>query len=112
MDRLDLTSRKCYLASSVYCSAADMGLERGCLFYTLSEDQTLYIFEVEDNATTVIMPRLKLPTSWFLPTWIMMPTTANSQVAGRRRRITDLLLVSEITLHISSVIHWDDVVTL
>ncbi|KAI3942239.1 hypothetical protein MKW92_021085, partial [Papaver armeniacum] len=77
MDKLVLESRKCYSTSSAYCSAADMGLERGCLFYTLPEDQTLYIFEVEDNATTVVMPFLKLPTPWFLPTWIMMPTTVN-----------------------------------
>ncbi|KAI3871446.1 hypothetical protein MKW92_039436 [Papaver armeniacum] len=69
-----------------------MGLERGCLFYTLPEDQTLYTFEVEDNATTVILPCLELPTPWFLPTWMMMPTTENRQVAGRRRRITDLLV--------------------
>ncbi|RZC50047.1 hypothetical protein C5167_018474, partial [Papaver somniferum] len=91
MDALGLTSRKCYSTSSAYCSAADMGLDRGCLFYTLPEDQTLYTFEPEDNATTVIMPCLKLPTPWFLPTWVMMPTTVNKQVAGRRRSITDLL---------------------
>ncbi|KAI3899108.1 hypothetical protein MKW92_052305, partial [Papaver armeniacum] len=75
MDTLD--SRKCYSTSTACCSAADMGLEKGCLFYTLPEDQTLYAFEVEDSATTVIMPCLKLPTPWFLPTWIMIPTTVN-----------------------------------
>ncbi|XP_026453280.1 F-box/kelch-repeat protein At1g57790-like [Papaver somniferum] len=90
-------SRKCYSTSSAYCSATDMGLERGCLFYTLSEDQTLYVYEVEDNATTVIMPCLKLPTPWFLPTWIMMPTTVNRHVARRRRRITNLLVNQDTT---------------
>ncbi|XP_026447532.1 uncharacterized protein LOC113348049 isoform X2 [Papaver somniferum] len=97
MDALGLTSRKCYSTSSAYCSAADMGLDRGCLFYTLPEDQTLYTFEPEDNATTVIMPCLKLPTPWFLPTWVMMPTTVNKQVAGRRRSITDLLVSQDTT---------------
>ncbi|KAI3921718.1 hypothetical protein MKW92_031431 [Papaver armeniacum] len=97
MDTLDLTSRKCYLTSSAYCSAADMGLERGCLFYTLPEDQTLYVYEVEDNATTVIMPCLKLPTPWFLPTWIMMPTTVNMHVAAGRRRIINLLVSQDTT---------------
>ncbi|KAI3953564.1 hypothetical protein MKW92_012061 [Papaver armeniacum] len=81
MDILD--SRKCYSTSTKMLLATDMDLERGCLFYTLLEDQTLFTFELEDNATTVIMPCLQLPTPWFLPTWIMMPTT--------RRRITDLL---------------------
>ncbi|RZC51512.1 hypothetical protein C5167_019940, partial [Papaver somniferum] len=92
MDALDLTSRKCYSTSTSCCSAADMGLERGCLFYTLLEDQTLFTFEAEDNATTVIMPCLQHPTPWFLPTWIMMPTTENKHLAGRRTRITDLLV--------------------
>ncbi|RZC50075.1 hypothetical protein C5167_018499 [Papaver somniferum] len=78
MDILD--SRKCYSTSTACCSAADMGLERGCLFYTLPEDQTLYAFEVEENATTVIMPCLKLPAPWFMPTWIMMPSTENRHV--------------------------------
>ncbi|XP_026438177.1 uncharacterized protein LOC113336723 [Papaver somniferum] len=95
MDTLD--SRKCYSTTTACCSAADMGLERGCLFYTLLEDQTLYTFEVEDNATTVIMPCLKLPTPWFLPTWIMMPTTVNRHLAGRRRRITHLLVSQDPT---------------
>ncbi|RZC50595.1 hypothetical protein C5167_019021, partial [Papaver somniferum] len=96
MDTLE--SKRCYSTSTACCSAADMGLERGCLFYTLLEDQTLYTFEVEDNATTIIMPCLKLPTPWFLPTWIMMPTTVNSNhVAGRRRRIIDLLVSQDTT---------------
>ncbi|RZC50040.1 hypothetical protein C5167_018470, partial [Papaver somniferum] len=95
MDTLD--SRKCYSTSTACCSAADMGLEKRCLFYTLPEDQTLYAFEVEDGATTVIMPCLKLPTPWFLPTWIMMPTTVNRHTAGIRRRITDLLVSQDTT---------------
>ncbi|KAI3908733.1 hypothetical protein MKW98_029283, partial [Papaver atlanticum] len=95
MDVLDC--RKCYSTSTACCSAANMGLERGCLFYTPLEDQTLYTFELEDNATTVIMPCLQLPTLWFLPTWIMMPTTKNRHLAGRRRKITDLLVSQDTT---------------
>ncbi|KAI3844352.1 hypothetical protein MKW92_026371 [Papaver armeniacum] len=92
MDILD--TRKCYSTSAASCSAVNMGLERGCLFYTLLDDQTLYTFEVEESATTVIKPCLELPTPWFLPTWIMMPTTENSHLAGRRRRITEFLVRS------------------
>ncbi|XP_026455994.1 uncharacterized protein LOC113356968 isoform X1 [Papaver somniferum] len=97
MDMLDLYSRKCYSTSSAYCSAAAMGLERGCLFYTLPEDQTLYVYEVEDSGTSVILPFLELPTPWFLPTWIMMPTAMDRRTAGRRRRITDLLVSEDTT---------------
>ncbi|KAI3934162.1 hypothetical protein MKW92_043154 [Papaver armeniacum] len=96
-ETLDLYSRKCYSTSSASCSAADMGLERGCLFYTIPKDQTLYIFEPEDNGTTNIVPCLKLPTPWFLPTWIMMPTTVDRQVPGGKRRITDLLVSQDTT---------------
>ncbi|KAI3966237.1 hypothetical protein MKW92_052080, partial [Papaver armeniacum] len=74
-----------------------MGLERGCLFYTLLGDQTLYAFEVEDSATTVIMPCLELPNPWFPPTWIMMPTTENSHIDARRKRITDFLVSQDTT---------------
>ncbi|XP_026403563.1 uncharacterized protein LOC113298907 isoform X2 [Papaver somniferum] len=77
-----LYSRKCYSTSTACCAAADMGLEKGCLFYTLLEDETLYIFEVEDNATAVIMTCLKLPAPWFMPTCIMMPTTENRWTAS------------------------------
>ncbi|KAI3939923.1 hypothetical protein MKW98_029699 [Papaver atlanticum] len=70
-------SRKCYSTSTACFSASDMDLERGCLFYTLPEDETLHIFELEDSDTTAILPCLKLSTPWFLPTWIMMPTTVN-----------------------------------
>ncbi|KAI3830516.1 hypothetical protein MKW98_030679 [Papaver atlanticum] len=75
----DVDLIRCYSTSSACCSAADMGLQRGCLFYTLPEYQTLYVYEVGDSATTVILPCLKLPTPWFLPTWIMIPTTENSK---------------------------------
>ncbi|OVA08170.1 Protein of unknown function DUF295 [Macleaya cordata] len=77
-------------STTASCSAAELGLTRGCLFYTLPKDQTLYIFDIEDNATTVYLPCLKLPTPWFSPDWmLMMPTTV--RVANGRRRIEDML---------------------
>ncbi|OVA04481.1 Protein of unknown function DUF295 [Macleaya cordata] len=57
------------------CSAAELGLTRGCLYYTLPKDQSLYKFEVEDNGFTVILPCMTLPTPWFSADWMMMPTT-------------------------------------
>ncbi|OVA08899.1 Sec1-like protein [Macleaya cordata] len=71
------------------CSAAELGLTRGCLYYTIPEDQSLYKFEVEDNGITVILPCLKLPTPWFPADWMMMPMTV--RVADGRRRIEDKL---------------------
>ncbi|KAI3944270.1 hypothetical protein MKW98_016500 [Papaver atlanticum] len=57
----------------VCCSAAELGLSKGCLYYTLPEDQRLYKFEVESAGDSVILPCLELPTPWYSPEWIMMP---------------------------------------
>ncbi|XP_026453642.1 uncharacterized protein LOC113354560 isoform X3 [Papaver somniferum] len=40
----------------VCCSAVELGLSRGCLYYTLPEDQRLYKFEVESAGDSVILP--------------------------------------------------------
>ncbi|XP_026449077.1 uncharacterized protein LOC113349328 [Papaver somniferum] len=96
-EAVDLYSSKCYSTSSASCSVADMGLERGCLFYTLPEDQTLYVYEVEDSGTTTILPCLHLPTPWFQPTWMMMPTTVDRHVPGKRISIPDLLVSQDTT---------------
>ncbi|KAI3934489.1 hypothetical protein MKW98_005434, partial [Papaver atlanticum] len=66
------------------CSAAELGFNRGCLYYTLPEDQSLYKFEFDDTGTS-ILPCLKLPTPWFSSGWIMMPTT--SRVGDGQKRI-------------------------
>ncbi|OVA04480.1 Protein of unknown function DUF295 [Macleaya cordata] len=72
------------------CSAAELGLTRGCLYYTLPEDQSFYKFEVEDHGITVILRCLKLPTTWFEADWMMMPTTVRVTY-GRRTRIEDIV---------------------
>ncbi|XP_026449192.1 uncharacterized protein LOC113349430 [Papaver somniferum] len=72
-----------------FCSAADMALKRGCVFYTLPNDKSLYIFEVEDDGITVVLPFSKLPTPWFSGDWIMIPTPVRR--SGGRRGIENLL---------------------
>ncbi|KAI3849262.1 hypothetical protein MKX03_001661, partial [Papaver bracteatum] len=67
--------------TSFCCSAADLGLTKGCIYYLEAIDQSLYKFEIEDNCTTAILqflPDLKLPkTPWgFTLGWIMMPTSS------------------------------------
>ncbi|XP_026450243.1 F-box/kelch-repeat protein At1g57790-like [Papaver somniferum] len=61
-------------STTACCSAAELGFNRGCLYYTLPEDQSLYKFELEGTGT-VTLPCLKLPTPCFSSDWIMMPTT-------------------------------------
>ncbi|OVA04496.1 Protein of unknown function DUF295 [Macleaya cordata] len=74
------------------CSATELGLTKGCLYYTLPEDQSLYKFQVEDNCTEVILPCLKLPTPWFPPEWMMMPMSVR---VVDERRIDDTLRKDE-----------------
>ncbi|KAI3917214.1 hypothetical protein MKX01_007199 [Papaver californicum] len=74
----------------VCCSAAKLGLAKGCLYYTppvhqLDEfylpmgsqispaDMGLYKFDVEGAGDYEISPRLRLPGPVFAPDWIMMP---------------------------------------
>ncbi|KAI3959355.1 hypothetical protein MKW98_018945 [Papaver atlanticum] len=79
--------------TSFCCSAAELGLTKGCLYYLEANDQSLYKFELEDNCTTTILPLLpglKLPTTpWgFTLGWIMMTT---SSISDGGRRMEDVL---------------------
>ncbi|XP_026418021.1 uncharacterized protein LOC113313457 isoform X5 [Papaver somniferum] len=70
--------------TNAFCSAAELGLSKGYLYYTLHKDQSLYMFDIEDKCTMTILPCSKLPTSWFSSQWIMMPQpTVSVSVDGR-----------------------------
>ncbi|KAI3995843.1 hypothetical protein MKX01_020378 [Papaver californicum] len=66
------------------CSAAELGLSKGYLYYTFPGDQSLYMFDVEDKCTTTILPCSKLPTPCFSSLWIMMPQPTVSVPDGGR----------------------------
>ncbi|XP_026384579.1 F-box/kelch-repeat protein At1g57790-like [Papaver somniferum] len=72
------------------CSAAELGLRKGYLYYTLPKDQYLYMFDVEDKCTTTILPCSKLPTPWFLSGWIMMPPLPTVSVAAGGRILENI----------------------
>ncbi|KAI3903501.1 hypothetical protein MKW98_032155 [Papaver atlanticum] len=59
--------------NTAYCFVSDLGLARGCLYYTLPADQSLYKFDIEDTAESVILPCPKMPTPWFSSSWITLP---------------------------------------
>ncbi|XP_026444690.1 uncharacterized protein LOC113345040 isoform X2 [Papaver somniferum] len=79
------------------CSAAELGLSKGYLYYTLPEDKGLYMFDVEDKCTTTILPCSELPTSWFSSQWIMMPQPTISVAVG-----------GELKHNLSSKVRQDD----
>ncbi|KAI3835221.1 hypothetical protein MKW98_020337 [Papaver atlanticum] len=64
-----------FLGQTTKCfySAAELGLRKGCLYYTLPNYQTFYMFDVEDKCTTPILPCSNLPKPWYSPQWITMP---------------------------------------
>lgn len=61
------------------CSAAEAGVARGCLYFALEEDQSLYKFEVESTSNLAILPCLNLPAPWFSADWIMIPNGQKRQ---------------------------------
>ncbi|OVA01301.1 Protein of unknown function DUF295 [Macleaya cordata] len=71
---------KCTTAS---CVAAEMGLTRGCVFFTQPNDKSLYTFDLEGDSISVVVPCPNLPTPWSSPDWVMMPTV--TRVADGRR---------------------------
>ncbi|OVA01299.1 Protein of unknown function DUF295 [Macleaya cordata] len=71
------------------CSAAELGLTRGCVYFTQPNDMKLYTFDLEDNTITMSLPCPNLPRPWLSPDWLIMPMTA--RVVDGRRRTEDML---------------------
>lgn len=55
------------------CLASDLGLSRGCVYYTQSDDGNVYRFDSEKGIITVTLPCPNLPRPWFSPEWLMLP---------------------------------------
>ncbi|KAI3950138.1 hypothetical protein MKW98_008583 [Papaver atlanticum] len=84
MLRLNFSNMSWEDVNSFGDTRAELGLSKGCLYYTLPEDQSLYVFDVEDKSTMTILPCSKLPTPWFSSQWIMMPQPNISVADGGR----------------------------
>ncbi|XP_026436237.1 uncharacterized protein LOC113334113 [Papaver somniferum] len=95
----------------ICCSAAKLGLSRGCLYYILPVDQfelycipmgyqispadmRLFKFEVEGAEDYDISPYLRLPEPVFAPDWMMIPN-------GQRRKEGNLSVNEEDQDYIS-----------
>ncbi|KAI3950140.1 hypothetical protein MKW98_008585, partial [Papaver atlanticum] len=81
---LDKSGYLNYLVVSI--NVSELGISKGYLYYTLPEDQSLYMFDVEDKCTMTSLPCSKLPTSWFSSQWIMMPQPTVSEDDNENRR--------------------------
>ncbi|XP_026393165.1 F-box protein At3g56470-like [Papaver somniferum] len=69
-----LRNRVLFVGSkTAYCFISELGLTRGCLYYTLPEDHGLYKFDVENATDSVILPCPEIPTPGLSSYWITLP---------------------------------------
>ncbi|OVA01300.1 Protein of unknown function DUF295 [Macleaya cordata] len=79
--------------TTMSCSATEMGLARGCVYFTLPEDMSLYKFDLEGESISVSLPCPDLPMPWQSSDWVMIPTMI--RVADGRRRTKDIVVTNE-----------------
>ncbi|KAI3838221.1 hypothetical protein MKW92_028068 [Papaver armeniacum] len=56
------------------CLSSDLGFSKGCMYYTQAEEMSLYRYDLEDDSNLLSVPCPDLPTPWFQPEWMMIPT--------------------------------------
>ncbi|KAI3907185.1 hypothetical protein MKW92_012227, partial [Papaver armeniacum] len=67
------------------CSAKELGLTRGCVYFTQPGEMTLYKYDLDDKAVMLSLPCPDLPKPWFSPNWLMIPTTLCRNADDQRR---------------------------
>ncbi|KAI3894453.1 hypothetical protein MKW92_017641, partial [Papaver armeniacum] len=71
------------------CLASDLGLSKGCVYFTLKCDLSLYKYDLEDESILLSLLCLDIPTPWMSPRWLMIPATSR---VDDSRTTTDLML--------------------
>ncbi|KAI3949251.1 hypothetical protein MKW92_030572, partial [Papaver armeniacum] len=59
-------------------SAAELGYTKGCVYFTQSDEMSLYKYEVDDKSLFLSLPCPDLPSPWFSSNWVMIPSTLRS----------------------------------
>ncbi|KAI3921584.1 hypothetical protein MKW92_031204, partial [Papaver armeniacum] len=57
------------------CLASDLGLLKGCLYFTQAEEMSLYKYDLEDDSILLSLPCPELPCPWYSPKWLMISAT-------------------------------------
>ncbi|KAI3960968.1 hypothetical protein MKW92_008889, partial [Papaver armeniacum] len=78
------------------CLASDLGLSKGCLYFTQTDEMSLYKYDLEDNSILLSLPCPDLPTPWYSPKWLMISETPryNDSI-----RTTDHVLGEDECIH-------------
>ncbi|XP_026439614.1 uncharacterized protein LOC113338395 [Papaver somniferum] len=56
-------------------SAAELGYTKGCVYFTQSDEKSLYKYEVDDKSLFLSLPCPDVPSPWFSSNWVMIPST-------------------------------------
>ncbi|KAI3836851.1 hypothetical protein MKW98_005184 [Papaver atlanticum] len=59
-------------------SAAELGYTKGCVYFTISDEMSLYKYEVDDKSLFLSLPCSDLPSPRFSSNWMMIPSTLRS----------------------------------
>ncbi|KAI3874176.1 hypothetical protein MKW98_010511 [Papaver atlanticum] len=60
--------------TQLFCLASDLGFSKGCVYYTLHGEMSLYRYDLEDQSISLSLPCPDLRTPWFLLHWLMITT--------------------------------------
>ncbi|KAI3901797.1 hypothetical protein MKW98_013912 [Papaver atlanticum] len=66
------------------CLASELGLPRGCVYFTQDGEISLYRYDLEDKSVSQCLPCPDIPTPWSSPEWLMI-STATPRVDDFRR---------------------------
>ncbi|XP_026432841.1 uncharacterized protein LOC113330201 isoform X2 [Papaver somniferum] len=62
------------------CLASDLGLAKGCVYFTQAKEMSLYKYDLEDDSILLSFPCPNLPAPWYPPKWLMISATPRFDV--------------------------------
>ncbi|KAI3949021.1 hypothetical protein MKW98_021627 [Papaver atlanticum] len=81
-----------YRDTRLSCLASDLGLTKGCVYFTLKCDLSLYMYDLEDESISLSLPCPDTPAPWLSPRWLIIPTPSR---VDDSRTTTDLMLCKD-----------------
>ncbi|KAF8376665.1 hypothetical protein HHK36_031667 [Tetracentron sinense] len=84
-DRVFFLCRK----SPFSCSATELGLKRGSIYFNTGDGKLVYVFNVEDDSLSVSLPCSNLPTAYYFPTWVLPDLSLIDRQVENQREIEE-----------------------
>ncbi|KAI3840331.1 hypothetical protein MKW92_008807 [Papaver armeniacum] len=83
-------------STQLSCLASDLGISKGCVYFTQDEEMSLYKYDLEDDSVLHALPCPNLPAPWCTPKWLMISAAPR---LGDSRRTSDHVLEKEEYIH-------------